>query len=206
VQIAVLTFDRFNEIDSFVVANLLNRQRDRGWRAYITAAEDRVVSRSDVTVLAEKPLEFAAQADAVVVGSGMRTDEIARDAAMLRRIRLDPARQLIAAQCSGALILARLGLLAGVPACTDQYTRPLLEAAGVEALVDTPFTVRGNVATAGGCLSAPYIAAWMVAHRLGFKAAAEMLDSAAPVGEAQAYVAHALSVVRPFVTAKADAA
>ena len=31
-------------------------------------------------------------------------------------LRFDPARQLIAAQCSGALILAKLGLLAGGPA------------------------------------------------------------------------------------------
>jgi len=36
-QIAVLTFDGFNELDSFVPAAILNRMRAKGWNAYITA-------------------------------------------------------------------------------------------------------------------------------------------------------------------------
>ena len=40
-QIAVLTFDGFNEIDSFVVSNLLNRLRSRSWQAWITAPAGR---------------------------------------------------------------------------------------------------------------------------------------------------------------------
>ncbi len=203
-QIAVLTFDRFNEIDSFVVSNLLNRVA--GWRAFITGATPRIESRNGVLVDAQQPLEFAAEADAVVIGSGMKTDEIARDPATLARIRLDPARQLVAAQCSGALVLGALGLLKGLPACTDQYTRPLVERAGIEALTDRAFVAHGNVATAGGCLSAPLIAAWMIARRQGVAEAERVLDSAAPVGEAPAYVARAMAAIRPHLPKAADAA
>ena len=32
-KIAILTFEGFNEIDSFVVLNLLNRLSNRGWKA-----------------------------------------------------------------------------------------------------------------------------------------------------------------------------
>ena len=68
-QIAILAFDGFNEIDSFVAGNMLNRLRDRGWKAFITAPAEKVVSRNGVVVETQRPLEFAAQADAVLVGS-----------------------------------------------------------------------------------------------------------------------------------------
>jgi hypothetical protein len=116
-----------------------------------------------VTIRRQKPLEFAAEADAVLIGSGIRTREIAADPAMLARIELDPARQLIGAQCSGTLLLAKLGLIGDLPACTDLTTKPWVIEAGVEVL-DAPFVAHGNVATAGGCLASQYLATWMIAR------------------------------------------
>lgn len=48
-QIAVLTFDGFNELDSFVAAAILNRLSVRGWKAHITAPTDEVTSMNGVT-------------------------------------------------------------------------------------------------------------------------------------------------------------
>jgi transcriptional regulator GlxA family with amidase domain len=197
-QIAVLTFDAFNELDSFVVAALLNRLSPRGFRAFITAAGDRVVSRSGVVVEAQKPLEFAGEADAVVFGSGMKTDEVARDGAILSRIKVDPARQLLVSQCSGALILAALGLLGDGPVCTDLTTRPLIERQGRRVL-DHAFNAEGNVATAGGCLSSQYIATWLIGRTIGIEAAAAIIRYVAPVGEQEDYVSRALAAVGPFL-------
>src|SRR5712691_11235296 len=104
-QIAVLTFDGFNEIDSFVAAHILNRLRPKGWRAFITSPDDVVTSMNGVVVHAERRLDFAAEADAVIIGSGHF--EIAKDQALLAQMRLDPRRQLVAAQCSGTLMLAK---------------------------------------------------------------------------------------------------
>ena len=73
-------------------------------------------------------------------------------------LALDPSRQLVGAQCSGTLILARLGLLDGIPACTDLTTKSWVEEAGVEVLAQ-PFHANGNIATAGGCLASSYLAA-----------------------------------------------
>jgi len=70
-QIAVLTFDGFNELDSFVAAAILNRLRPRGWAAHITAPSAEVTSMNGVTVARQKPIAFAAEADAVAWG---RTD------------------------------------------------------------------------------------------------------------------------------------
>ena len=60
-------------------------------------------------------------------------------------------------------MLAKLGLLQGVPACTDLITKPWVEAAGV-AILNQPFVARGNVATAGGCMASRYLAAWTIAR------------------------------------------
>jgi hypothetical protein len=94
-QIAILTFDGFNELDSFIASAILNRLRPKGWKAFITCPSDVVTSMNGVAVHAERPLEFAAEADAVLIGSGIKTREIARDADLLSRLHLDPARQLI---------------------------------------------------------------------------------------------------------------
>ena len=197
-QIAVLTFDGFNELDSFVAAAILNRMKDRGWKAHITSPTSEVTSMNGVKVQRQKPLEFASDADAVLIGSGIRTREIAADQSMLARIVLDTSLQLVGAQCSGTLLLAKLGLAGKLPACTDLTTKPWVIEAGVTVL-DAPFVAHGNIATAGGCLSSQYLAAWMIA-RLSDRAAAEdAIHYVAPVGEKDDYVRRAMAVIAPYL-------
>lgn len=198
-QIAVLTFDGFNELDSFIAAGILNRLRAKGWAAHITAPTEEVTSMNGVTVRRQKPLDFANEADAVIVGSGMKTREIAADAALLSQLKLDPTRQLIAAQCSGTLLLAKLGLIGALPACTDLTTKPWVIEAGIE-VIDAPFVAHGNVATAGGCLASQYLAAWIIARGASVADAEAALHYVAPVGEKEAYVTRAIAVVHPFLT------
>ena len=142
-QIAVLTFDGFNEIDSFVAVHILNRLRPKGWKAFITSPDAVVTSMNGVVVQAERRLEFVSEADAVIIGSGVKTVELVKDAPLLARIRLDPQRQLVASQCSGTLLLAKLGLLHGRPACTDLNTKKWVVEAGV-SVIDQPFLCRGQ--------------------------------------------------------------
>jgi transcriptional regulator GlxA family with amidase domain len=204
-QIAVLTFDGFNELDSFIAAGILNRMRPQGWKAFITCPSETVTSMNGVTVQAEKPLEFAAQADAVLIGSGMKTRDIAKDAALLAQIQLDPTRQLIGAQCSGTLLLSKLGLLGGRPACTDLTTKPWVVEAGVEVL-DQPFYADGNIATAGGCLASQYLATWILMRGAGTDAAKAAIRYVAPVGQKEDYVARAITAVQPFLPVQQAAA
>ncbi|MAX47362.1 MAG: AraC family transcriptional regulator [Rhodospirillaceae bacterium] len=204
-QIAVLTFDGFNELDSFIAAGILNRMRPQGWKAFITCPSETVTSMNGVTIQAEKPLEFAAQADAVLIGSGMKTRDIAKDAALLAQIQLDPTRQLIGAQCSGTLLLSKLGLLGGRPACTDLTTKPWVIEAGVEVL-DQPFYADGNIATAGGCLASQYLATWILMRAAGKDAAASAIHYVAPVGQKEDHVARAITAVQPFLPVQQAAA
>lgn len=198
-QIAILTFDGFNELDSFIAAGILNRMKPKGWNAYITCPVGSVTSMNGVTIHAEKTLEFASQADAVIVGSGIMTRDIAKDAELLGRLNLDPSRQLIGAQCSGTLLLSKMGLLGDCPACTDLTTKPWVIEAGVRVL-DQPFYAEGNVATAGGCLASQYLAAWILLRGASREDAEAALHYVAPVGQKSEYIERALESVLPYCT------
>jgi len=197
-HIAILTFDGFNELDSLIALGVLNRIKKPDWRVSLCCPQPEVTSMNGVTVHAQSMLEEARTADAVIVGSGVRTREVVADAALMARLALDPSRQLIGAQCSGTLVLAKLGLIGSVPACTDLTTKPWVQEAGVEVL-NQPFYASGNVATAGGCFASPYLAAWIIARTEGVDAAAEALHYVAPVGEKEAYVENALRNLRPYL-------
>lgn len=200
-HIAILTFPGFNELDSIVALGVLNRIKKPDWRVTLCCPDPAVTSMNGVTVHRQSALADAVSADAVIVGSGIRTREIAADPAILSALRLDPARQLIGAQCSGTLLLAKLGLLDGVPACTDLTTKPWVQEAGVTVL-NQPFYASGNVATAGGCLSSQYLAAWIIARLEGEEAAEAALHYVAPVGEKEEYVARAIRNIAPYLPAR----
>ena len=197
-HIAILTFDAFNELDSLIALGILNRVKVPGWRVSIASPTARVRSMNGVVLEAQASLRDAGEADAVIVGSGMRTREVVADAALMAQLQLDPRRQLLAAQCSGTLVLAKLGLLDDVPACTDLTTKPWVEEAGVPVL-NQPFVAKGNVATAGGCLASQYLAAWVIARLQGVEAARSAMHYVAPVGEKDEYVERALGHIAPFV-------
>ncbi|WP_406009327.1 DJ-1/PfpI family protein [Streptomyces sp. NBC_00637] len=194
-QVAVVTFDGFNELDSFIASALINRCRADGLAAYVTTPTPVVTSMNGVEVTGQRPLEFVAEADVVLIGSGVRTRDVIADDRLVSRLPLAPSRQLIGAQCSGALVLARLGLLGDMPVCTDTKSRPFVEARGVTVL-DAPFHAEGNIATAGGCLASQYLATWVITRTLGEDAARDVLDYVAPVGENRETVERALRAVR----------
>jgi transcriptional regulator GlxA family with amidase domain len=197
-HIAILTFQGFNELDSLVALSVLSRVKKSGWRVTLCCPEPVVTSMNGVTVHAQSSLDEAASADAVIIGSGIRTREVVADAGLMATLRLNPTQQLIGAQCSGTLILAKLGLLDAVPACTDLTTKPWVQEAGVEVL-NQPFFAVGNVATAGGCFASQYLAAWIIARTEGEAAAKSALHYVAPVGEKDEYVSRAMRNITPYL-------
>ncbi|MEV0275988.1 DJ-1/PfpI family protein [Streptomyces sp. NPDC050610] len=204
-HIAILTFEGYNELDSLIALGVLNRVRTDDWRVTIAAPSPKVTSMNGVVIEQMSTLEEACAADAVIVGSGIATREVTEDPAIMNVLRgLDPSRQLIAAQCSGALVLARLGLLGSIPACTDLTSKPWVVAAGVEVL-DQPFYAQDNIATAGGCLASHYLAAWIIARLEGNGAAEGALRYVAPVGEKEEYVERAWRNIAPYLPAPAPA-
>ena len=202
-KIAILTFEGFNEIDSFVSHHILTRVDIKDWTVAIASPSEMVTSTGGIRITAQQPLEFANDADAVLFGGSPRSRQIVEDPAIMSRLKLDPKRQLIGSQCAGAWFLAKLGLLANQPACTSLNSRAGLEAMGIRVL-DQPFVAGGNVASAGGCLASPYLAAWVISRLVGRDAAEKALRIVAPVGQKTEYVASVLGVVSPLATADAE--
>jgi len=197
-KVAVLTFEGFNELDSFIASAMLNRVKQPELKALIVCPSAQIASMNGVVVHAQAALSFARDADAVIVGSGIGTRELVKTPSLMGELRLDPRRQIIGAQCSGALVLAKLGLLENVPACTDSVTKPWVQEAGIKVL-DQPFVAHGNVATAGGCLGSHYLAAWVIARLAGWRAAEAVVHYVAPVGQKDDWVARARAVLDPYL-------
>ena len=207
-RISILTFDAFNDLDSLVAFGMLNRTAllgDTDWQVHIASPTPRVTSMNGLTIDAHEDLSQLAKADAVLIGSGMKTREVANTPALMEQLRvLNPARQLLAAQCSGTFLLSRLGLLGRAPACTDLTSKPWVVESGVD-VVPRAFAAHGNVATAGGCLASQYLVAWLIARLKGLDAAREVLHYFAPVGEKQAFIDRALAHVVPTLEPQAAA-
>ncbi|MER5690037.1 DJ-1/PfpI family protein [Streptomyces sp. NPDC002205] len=193
-RVAMVTFDGFNELDSFIASALINRCRKDNLEAFITTPTPVVTSMNRVEVHGQRPMEFVTEAEVVLIGSGVKAREVVADDRLISRLSLDPSRQLIGAQCSGALVLARLGLLDGMLACTDSKSRPFVEAGGITVL-DAPFHAEGNIATAGGCLASQYLATWVITRMLGEVAARDVIGYVAPVGESRQTVDRAMRAV-----------
>lgn len=193
-RVAVLTLPGFNEIDSFVALHMLNRAA--GVTAFLAGPANEAVSLYGVPTGIAGTMNDLAAADAVLVGSGRNTRDFAADADFLAALRrLDPARQLIGSQCSGALLLAKAGLLDGLTVCTDDKTRPWIEELGFNVVEDS-LRVAGAIATAGGCLSAQHLATWALLRLVGEAETRRALAYVVPVGDAQRYADDLIAKVR----------
>ena len=189
-----MTFDGFNELDSFIASAILNRIQRPGWKAEIVAPTETVTSMNGVQIQTQQPLSFANKADVVLFGSGIKSREISQDKRIMSQLHLSADRQLIGSQCSGALYLHHLNLIDNLPVCADLTTRPFLEEFDINVL-DKALHIEGNIATAGGCLSSQYLAAWVIANTVGMEEMEVAIRYVAPVGQQDLYVQNTLSTL-----------
>lgn len=181
--IAQVVFDQFTDLDVFLAWDLLNRVRRPDWTVRLLGTADQHTSVSGLTIPMHGRIEEAGQADAVLFASGPATRVLRSDREYLARFRLDPTKQIIGSMCSGALLLAALGLLEGKKATTYPTAVGLLREAGVE-VVDLPFVQQGNLATAAACLAGIDLAAWTIERLVGKEARDAALAEVQPVGRA----------------------
>lgn len=181
-KISIVIFDKFTDIDLFLMWDLLNRVRVENWEVKILGDAERHFSATGIEIKTHGRLEEANEADAVLFVSGQGTRAKMIDKDWLSRFRLDPAKQLIGSICSGSLLLAALGLLEGQTATTYPTSKAALEAFGVET-IEKPFVAHGKTATAGGCLAQQYLIGWVIENLAGPDWRELILKSIQPVGE-----------------------
>ncbi|HEX8367302.1 MAG TPA: DJ-1/PfpI family protein [Pyrinomonadaceae bacterium] len=202
-KIAIVIFDKFTDLDLFLMWDLLNRVRVADWSVKILGENDSHVSATGISVATQGALEEANDADAVLFVSGQGTRAKMIDKDWLSRFRLNPEKQFIGSICSGALILAALRLLEGKTATTYPTSKAALESFGVE-VVEKPFVASGNVATAGGCLAQQYLIGWIVENLADKDWRDLILKSIQPVGEGL-YFADAENLARLYAPKTAAA-
>lgn len=181
-RISIVIFDSFTDIDLFLMWDLLNRVRLPEWEVRIVGEKSHHTSTTGVMTATHGLIEEANQSDVVLFVSGRGTLIKMHDKHWLSRFNLNPERQMIASVCSGALLLAALGLLKGKTATTYPTTRQTLEGLGI-TVEEKPFIEHGNIATSGGCLAAQYIVGWVIERKADKSWKDLVLKSIQPVGD-----------------------
>jgi transcriptional regulator GlxA family with amidase domain len=183
-KVAIVAFDKFTDIDVFLPWDILNRVKllHNDWSVKIVGTKPVHTSVCGIVLPMHDTVSACAEADVVFFASGPGTREIIKDPAYLAQFNLDPGRQIICSMCSGALVLAALGLLEGITATTYPTAVEQLQSFGVE-VVEKPLVIHGNIATAAGCLAAINLVSWIIDKLLGQKIREEVLASIQPVGQ-----------------------
>ena len=187
-KICIVAFDDFTDLDIFLPWDVLNRVRLVGghsdWNVKIVGTSDTHVSMAGLRIPTTGTLEEIRDAEAVIFGSGKGVQPLIRDEAYLDQLRsvLRPEVQVIGSMCSGALILAAVGLLQGKKATTYPTARTQLAAYGVE-VVNESMVLQGKLATAAGCLAAEELSEWVIKELVGQEMADQVLRSVQPVGK-----------------------
>src|SRR5215207_1367608 len=159
-EIAIVTFDDFTDLDLFILWDLLNRVEVPGWRVRFLGEAASHTSSTGVEVKMHGALEEANGSDAVLFCSGKGSRRKAHDAEFL-----------------GAL-----GLLKGRRATTypSAELKSLLEGMGAEVVWES-FVREGNVATAAQCLAGQHLAGWVIETLAGAVQREKALKSVAPL-------------------------
>jgi len=181
----IITFDQFTDIDVFLAWDLLNRVkfRDPQFEVKIAGTKASHKSVTGIDLATHCSIEEANTADLVFFASGKGTRSLIKDEAYLQRFHLDPKKQIICSICSGALLLAALGLLDGLTATTYPSTFELLKSYGITVIEDTHLVVHDSIATAAGCLAAVDLFGWAIEKLYNEEIKNDVIASVLPVGQ-----------------------
>jgi transcriptional regulator GlxA family with amidase domain len=181
-RVAIVGFDGFTDIDLFLAWDLFCRVDVPGWKVEIVAPTERIASSTGLSIARHAPLETASSADAVYFASGAGSRALAESPVLHEALRLDPARQVLAAVDSGTLLLAALGHLRGLRATTypGDELRALITRHGVE-VVQEALVIEGTIGTAAQCLAGVGLVHWVITRLVGEEAAERAIASARPL-------------------------
>ena len=185
-EISIVIFDNFTDIDLFLMWDILGRNRT-DWRVKVLGTKGEHRSALGLPVSTHGHVTEANSADVVLFSSGkLGVKSAMADREFMSALSLNPKKQLIGSICGGAFILAKLGLLNSGPATTHPDAMTELQGLGVDVR-NMPLICNGNIATAGGCLSAVYLVGWVVETLFDSFKRKESLREIIPAGQLASY-------------------
>ncbi|MGO2333813.1 DJ-1/PfpI family protein [Providencia sp.] len=159
-KVAIVIFDEFTDIDYFLMRDIFGRCRE-DWNVQVLGTKPFHTSTLGQKVETDGHITLANDADVVLFSSGQQgIPAVLADESFINAFKLDNTRQILGSICAGSFVLQKLGLLNGTPATTHPDAMNAFINMGAD-LEDKPLVVRGNIATAGGCLSALYLTGWI---------------------------------------------
>ena len=183
-NVAILIFDDVEVLDfagPFEVFSVTRRSRDvKPFNVY-TVAEHKhpVLARNNLSVNPTLGMDDCPRPDIVVVPGGWGTRSAMHNAGMIDWIRRTAAEaELVLSVCTGALLLAKAGLLDNLNATTHHLQFDLLAqtAPATTVLRDRRFVDSGRIVTAGGISAGIDASLHVVSRLLGPDVARETAD------------------------------
>jgi len=179
-KIEILLFDGFDDLDAFGPFEVLS-QAGLDTRFVTVEPRERVVSNGGATIVPEGVL---GDPDLLVVPGGGWNDRGERGAwAEARRgaipralTQRHAAGRRIASVCTGAMLLAEAGLLAGRPAITHHTALEDLRGFGADVRVGERVVDDGDIITAAGVTSGIDMTLYLVAQLRDAEAAEAVAD------------------------------
>ena len=177
-QVGILVFDEVEVLDfagpfevfsvaARISANTLGRKPMEV--ALVARNAEPVTARHGLRVLAERTMAEANDLDLLIVPGGVVT-QVLREQPVLDWIgRMHQVTAATASVCTGAFLLAKLGLLDGLSATTHWEDIPDLRAAhpNVEVLENVPYVDHGRLITSAGISAGIGMSLHLVGRILG---------------------------------------
>lgn len=175
-NIDIIIFDGFDDLDALGPNELLRHASRAGAPFNVSLVQldgaERVVSGIGTTIVPDGAL--SERPDLVLVPGGGLNDgspvgvlgEIERGALPAALARLHADGVAVASVCTGALLLAAAGLLAGRPATTNRLALDRLRETGAE-VIDERVVDDGDVLTSQGVTAGMDLALWLVERERG---------------------------------------
>ena len=185
-EISIILFDEFTDIDFFLMRDILGRTSN-DWNVKVLGTNNIHTSTLGLTVKTDGHVSEANASDVVIFTSGYKGVPIALESEeFISSFTLNSQQQIICSVCAGSFILSKLGLLEGIKATTHPDAKSNLVSMGVD-VQDKALVVDGNIATAGGCLSALYLTGWLAERLYGESKRHEIHRQLIPAGQAEIY-------------------
>jgi len=182
-KLAIICFEGVTDIDVFLHWDILNRPRTmfpvdgENWEVQLLGERDSHTTQAGLIIPMHGRVSECSNFDAVLHASGPATRTLMNDPKYLESLSLSPKNQILASQCSGALILAASGCLDGLTATTYPSARDELESFGVH-VIDQAIVAHERVATAAGCLAGIQLDAWLLSKYLAPQRVSQCINSA----------------------------
>jgi transcriptional regulator GlxA family with amidase domain len=180
-DVAILLFPEVEVLDFagpfevFSVASRIHRGTEHGPFRVSTVAAQRmpVPARHGLPVIANYTFEEQPRADVLIVPGGIVDQPLGDPATLAWLSAATRAAALTASVCTGAFLLARIGLLKGRTVTTHWEDIPELRAAHPDLTVveDVPYVDEGRIVTSAGISAGIDMSLHLVARILGAAAA-----------------------------------